>query len=302
MPKKNRDLKNWLEFFALQAFLWFTRIMPFSWSCWVGKQLGKMAYQVLTSRRQLTIENIREAQGQGFLTGINVNELACKVWENIGQVGSEFFYFYSRGFDALRKRVTISGEANLRQVLAQRKGAILIVAHLGNWELLGLALSALGYPLTPLVKTQTNPLVDRVIQAKRQSAGIKVVPRERFLRQIVLALRNNEIVPFLIDQSQAGQRGVRVQVFGRTASLPPGAAEFALKTGAPVIFAYLVREEGNRYRVVISEEIELSKTGDYAEDLVANTAYYIGMVQEVVTHYPEQWLWMHKLWESRIRV
>ena len=302
MSKQRSQLKNWLEFIALKALLWLDKLLPFAWSCWIGKQLGRLAYRILESRRRLTIENIRKAQDHGFLKGIEPNDLARRVWEHIGQVGSEFFYFNSRGFQHLKKRVTIVGEENLQRVLAKQHGAILITAHFGNWEVLGLYLAFMGYPLRPLVATQTNPLVDSVIQAQRKSAGIKVIPRSGFLRPIIKALRNNEIVPFLIDQAEISRQGVPVEFFGRTASFPPGAAEFALRTGTPVIFAYLVRERDNRYQVVISEEIENSQSGDYPTDLSRNVACYMKKVEEVIINYPEQWLWMHKLWATQIRV
>ncbi len=299
--KKRSELTNRIEYFWFTLFLNCIRIIPYGWGCWVGKKIGWLAYTVLPSRRRLTIENIKAAQEHGHLSDRDSRQLARQVWENMGLLGSEFLYYYSRGFEALKERVVLEGAANIEKVLAKKKGAILVMAHLGNWELLGLYLSAVGYQLSPLVKNQSNPLVNAIIQERRQSAGMKVISRTGFLRPIILALRKNEMVPFLIDQ--ATRRGVAIEMFGRTANFPPGAAEFALKTDTPVLLTYMVREADRKFRLVVSEEIELTKTGNYEQDLPINATRFIKLLEEVIEAYPDQWLWMHKLWpQTKIKI
>jgi len=57
------------------------------------------------------------------------------------------------------------------------------MSHIGNWEMLGMSIAVHGYGVTPLVKTQSNKLLDGIIQANRRSVGMEVVPRNRFLRR-----------------------------------------------------------------------------------------------------------------------
>jgi Kdo2-lipid IVA lauroyltransferase/acyltransferase len=296
-----KKLKKWFVYVFFKIFFLMIKSVPLTWCSWAGKHLGYFAYRVLKLRRRLTVENIRQARERGFLSAeIKDDQLAGQVWRTLGMVGSESLYYYTRPPEQFKDSVRWVGEENLRQVLEKKKGVILVMAHIGNWELLGISMSSAGYSLTPIVKTQSNLLLDKIIQEQRQAVGMKTIPQSGFLRPILEALKRNEIIPFLIDQS-AGSIGVQVDFFGRRAPIPRGAAEFALKTETPVIFAYLVRESLDQHLLVISEELKLQRTGNYQQDLVANTAMFIQLVQETVQKYPSQWLWMHKLWPTEIK-
>lgn len=300
MKKKSR-LKKWFEYVFFKTLFQIIKMVPLTWCGKIGQGFGFLTFRLLKARRLLTMENIRQAREKGFLpTDTDDYQLAKKVWKTLGMIGSESLFYYTRPPEQLKDTVRWDGEENLKRVLAKQKGVILVMAHIGNWELLGIILSASGYHLTPIVKTQSNKLLDKILQQQRQSVGMKTISQAGFLRPVVEALKRNEIVPFLIDQS-AGRLGVPVQFLGRTASIPRGAAEFALKTGTPVVFAYLVRESVNRHLLVISEELKLNKTEDYQRDLADNTVLFTNLVQETVRRYPSQWLWMHKLWPSKIK-
>jgi KDO2-lipid IV(A) lauroyltransferase len=296
-----KTLKHWVEYLFFQLFLLIIRLIPLKLGNWLGRCLGSLAYQVMKSRRELTLENLREAQQRGFLPStLNVEQIGRKTWEHLGMLGSEFVYYSNRPQRVL-KNIVIDGEANLRRVLEQKRGAIMVMGHIGNWEIMGFRLCAVNLLVNPIAQTQENSLVDDFVNLTRRAAGMKPIPKLSFLRPVIQAFQRNEIVPFLMDQN-AGKIGVKVEVFGRPASMPRGTAEFALKTNTPVVFAYIVREAKGRHRVVISEEVTLSRSGDYAVDLQVNTAKFIGLIQTVIQKYPEQWLWMHKLWTTKIEV
>jgi KDO2-lipid IV(A) lauroyltransferase len=302
MAERRTNATNQLEYLLIRSLFFVVKLFPFAVSSWLVGKLGVLAFLMLKSRRALTLENIREARDRGFLpVDTDICRIAVRTWENLCRSGFEFVYYYSSPHREIRETVDVEGEENLRRVLARKKGAIMVMAHIGNWELLGIRLCLDGFHLSPVVQTQANLILDKFINDCRRSAGMKTIPKISFLRPIVRAFNRNEIVPLLIDQN-AGTPGVPLMVFGREARIPRGAAEFALKTGTPVVFAYILRESAAKHRLVISEELQLSRTGDYQRDLRDNTARFIGMVQAVVSRHPEQWLWMHKLWPTDIEV
>ena len=300
MAKRSR-LLNVVEYTLFKLLLFAVRLFPITFSCFIGRKLGRIAYFLLKDRRSLTISNIRTARDNGFFhSEIDEGQLAKEVWENIGMIGSEFLYYYAREPEVLKKAVQFEGEERLKEILAQDKGAILVSGHLGNWELLAASLSFWGFKVNPIVKFQSNGLVDKVIQDNRRSLGIGIIDKNGFLRPILAALKRKEIVAFLIDQS-AHKNGVVVDFFGKETPIPRGAAEFALKTGAPVFSARCIREKPGHYRVVIGEEIKLTKTGDRDRDVKENTAIFIRIIEDIIRDHPEQWLWMHKLWRGQKR-
>jgi KDO2-lipid IV(A) lauroyltransferase len=296
-----KNLEHWAEYLFFQLFLLIVRLIPLRFANWLGQFLGALAYKLLKSRRELTLENFREAQKRGFLPStLNIAQVAQKTWENLGIIGSEFIY-YSHRPQQILKNITIEGEENLRRVLEKKRGAIMAMGHIGNWEIMGFRLCLSNLLVNPIAKAQKNSLVDDFINETRRANGMKPIPKLSFLRPVIQAFQRNEIVPFLMDQN-GGHRGIMVDVFGRPAPIPRGTAEFALKTNTPVVFAYIVREAEGRHRIVISPELTLSRSGDYAVDLAANTNKFMELIQATIQQYPDQWLWMHKLWPTDIKI
>jgi len=172
---------------------------------------------------------------------------------------------------------------------------IVISAHLGNWELMGMALAIAGYPISPLVKTQKNSFFDRYINERRRSLGMRPVATGFSLRHVVKALKENRLVNFMMDQN-ARKNGVKNEFLGRPASTPRGAAVIALKTGAAVVPIYITRTGPWRHRIVIQPQVEVVDTKREAEDIVYNTNAFSKIIEEMVMTAPEQWMWMHHRW------
>jgi len=108
--KKNRRWKSWWEYLLFQAFYGLVKLVPLRLGCWLGERLGILAYWVLGGRRHLTIRNIKEAKKRGFLKQVeNPRRLARQVFKNIGRVGSESLYYYSRPPGRLKEDVVIEG-------------------------------------------------------------------------------------------------------------------------------------------------------------------------------------------------
>lgn len=295
---KNKNVTHFVQNIFFELFYLLVKICPLSFGLFLGKTLGYIAYLLIKQRRQITLDNIEHAKSNGFLKDApDTHTLARQVWQHLGMLGSEFLYYYSHDPEELAKRVTIEGEDYLKEVLTKGKGAIMATAHVGNWELLGLYLSAKGYPLCPLVKTQKNPFFDKIVQSKRESIGMKTIPRSGFLRPILKAFQRNEIVPFIMDQYD--YNGIKVNFFGREASFPAGTAEFFHKTGTPIIYMYIYRESKYRHHIVVSKAFEPNSTGDVKADIRDVTAHLANIIQNTIEKHPSQWLWMHKLWKKR---
>ena len=75
----------------------------------------------------------------------------------------------------------------------------------------------------------------------------------------------------------------------------------ALHTGAAVVPAFTIWDPILRkYRVEFDSAIELVRTGDTEADAIANTARFNQVFEEYVRKYPDQWLWVHRRWKTRL--
>ena len=81
----------------------------------------------------------------------------------------------------------------LDDTLAEGKGAVLISGHIGNWELLGQAIAAAGYPIASIAKPSYDPRVTRWLQKWRTAHGLRIVWRDETNagKSILSVLRSN---------------------------------------------------------------------------------------------------------------
>jgi KDO2-lipid IV(A) lauroyltransferase len=146
------------------------------------------------------------------------------------------------------------------------------------------------------VQRQRNRFVDAFMNKNRMLFGNKVVEMERAPREIIATLRNNGVVAILADQS-GPQEGLFVNFFGRPASTHRGPAVFSVRTGAPIIMAFIIRGADGFYRVEFEEVDTRNVSGTDDEKVEQITARHVAMLEKYASRYPDHWLWMHKRWK-----
>lgn len=113
-------------------------------------------------------------------------------------------------------------------------------------------------------------------------------------------LERGELLGILADLNAQEREGVFVDFFGVPASTTASIARLAMKTGAAVLPAFAVwEEEKKKYVVYLEPEIELEKSADDEENVKILTQKITNFVEKYVRKYPEQWLWIHKRWNTR---
>ena len=199
----------------------------------------------------------------------------------------------------LGARVDVRGEEIVQAALARGKGVLILIAHYGNYDLMGLfAAKLFGYPVTIITKTLKNAQVNALWWELRRKAGVSEIPAQNAYRPCVRALRQNGLVGFMLDQNRPAEQGVFVDFFGRPASTTPGLAVMSAHTGAPVLPVFIRREPDGTHRVEVRPH--LSPPADRRPETVqAFTAACTKTIEDEIRRHPEQWLWWHKRWKSR---
>jgi KDO2-lipid IV(A) lauroyltransferase len=176
---------------------------------------------------------------------------------------------------------------------------ILITAHFGPWELLP-PVAALHYePIHVVARPLDNPRLDGYLTALRERGGNRVLSKRDSGQAILRVLRSGGTVGMLIDQHIREQDGVIVPFFGRPASTVAAPALMAIRSGAAIVPAGIVREAGRgRYRVCVREEVALERTGDLKTDLVRNTARFNLAIEGMIRERPDHWFWVHRRWKT----
>jgi KDO2-lipid IV(A) lauroyltransferase len=257
----------------------------------IGRGLGSAAHAVLAGPRRLALVHLALAFPER--TPAEQRRIARETFRHAGESFAELVLFpkllHRPGF------VQIEGAEVLDAALADGRGVIAVTGHLGNWELLAAWAAAIGYPLTVIVRRVNDLRFHSLIVRFRMAAGVEILVRDDpgFLHAVRSALRRNRVVAILIDQDTRGA-GVFVPFFGRPARTPPGAGLLALRTGAPLVTAFIQRCPGRGHVIRVAPVIvgtERSRAG-----VTALTARLTGAIESQLRRAPAEWVWWHERW------
>jgi len=186
----------------------------------------------------------------------------------------------------------VHGLEYLEQGINKGKGVILAVPHLGNWELIGLYVSA-RYPMTSLYRPQhRSPELDVFIRKGRQRFGAKLVPTDASgVRALYKALDSDEVTAILPDQNPGKGGSVFAPFFGQPASTMVLLSRLARRNRATVLYSYterLRRGKGFRLHFIPADETI------YDHDAVISATSLNQGLESCIRKNPEQYWWSYK--------
>ncbi len=293
---------GYLQYLLLKGFSLFVNLLPEGFALWWGERLGSMFFHLDWERRKVALENLQVAFGDEKTERERL-AIARRAFQNLGMMAVEFFRIPKMDVETFKKKVTIEGLEEALRLLGKGKGALLLLSHFGNWEMMGIMSKLIGDSIMVIAKPmKKNKRIDQFITKIRNAAGLEVISSIKASRIVIKALSQNRVVGILIDQRAKRSEGIWADFFGKKAPTTPGLAVLAMKTGAPVVPVFMVRDGFGKHRLVIQEPLELVHTGDIKKDVEANTQLFNHTLESMIRRYPDQWFWVHRRWERKKRV
>jgi len=194
------------------------------------------------------------------------------------------------------------GDAPLLAAHGEGKGAILLTAHVGNFEIGGMFLAKLGIKVAVVYVPDPSPVIEKHRNDARRLLGVEGIPIDRspfgFL-PVLRALENNAYVAIQGDRDVSGT-GVKMPFFGKTASFPVGPFRISQASGAPIFPVFVLQEEDGRYRTVVEPPIRVAQArGEAAHAAVLDgLAAFVARMEATIRSYPTQWYRFARFWES----
>jgi KDO2-lipid IV(A) lauroyltransferase len=177
------------------------------------------------------------------------------------------------------------------------KPAIVFAAHLANWELAAVAATSYGLDTTVLYRRPNLKAVsDAVIDLRSGCMGTLVPTTIEAPMRLVEALERGSHVAILVDQWYG--QGVPVTFFGRQTRANPLITWLLRKVDCPVHGIRVVRHPGNRFKLKMTEAIEVTRDAKGKIDAAATMQTITSVVEDWVREHPEQWLWLHRRWRD----
>jgi lauroyl/myristoyl acyltransferase len=285
-------MKYWLYRFTA----WLIRLLPRKAAYWIGLRICDFAYCMNHRERGAVRENMRiifEHQGihpsQHILDGYT-----RKTFQYFGKYLADFIRFRAVSAEDVRQQVSIRGLEHLEAIRNSSRGAILLTAHFGNWELGGAFVAGLGIPVHAVVRPVASPSLERIFDFFRRQRGLKTIPLEHAGIGILKALRRNQTVALVGDRDFTGT-GKPHLFFGRETSLPRGAAWFSLRTGAPIYMGFVARAADDSFILLMHPPIDpkVLTTEEAIQERVA------AIMEDAIAHAPWQWFIFDPFWPEQ---
>ena len=262
--------------------------------------LAGIGYHLFRGFRTRSITNIHLALGDR-LSADEIDSVARQSLRNFLRACVEIGIAVESSDDKIRTEIPLVGRKHLDAALAKGKGVLLLSAHLGNFFLVGCRIAVDGLPAFVLVNQPRDgrfaDLMDEYRRVVRQNT-IHARPRHRALRELTQVLRRNQVAVVIADEYRNGS-GIEVPLFGKTVIARRGPVSLALRTGAAVVPACMVRQADDSLRLVIEPELELERGERNAEAIRENTIRITRWLERTVRRYPEQWNWMNIHWWAK---
>jgi lauroyl/myristoyl acyltransferase len=260
--------------------------------------LARLAFRFSPAVRQGTLANAARILGPGS-TDVERTRLARAVVENFLLFCHDVGRSARRTPDELLGRIDrVEGQQHYDAARALRRGAIVLTAHMGSFEV-GMAALRRPDPRVHVVfRRDASERFERMRSAVRARLGVIEAPVDdgwTVWMRLREALLNDEVVVLQGDRVMPGQKGQRVPVLGADMLLPAGPVKLALATGAPVVPVFSVRTPAGKVRVCIEPAVVVDQ-----DESGAGVARAMEQVADVIGKYvaahPEQWLMLQPAW------
>jgi Kdo2-lipid IVA lauroyltransferase/acyltransferase len=273
--------------------------LPTRFGYWLSRRGGDLGFVVLRARRRITAENFAQATR----THRGDSRIQTMVRESFRNYAIYLYETLRLGHQTTQQvidRVTLHDEMYLAQAMEAGKGVIFVSAHLGNMELAAIAMANRIAPMT-VAGTELKPreVMQQLIK-QRAEKGLNMSVYASAARDVIMALRRNETVGFLVDLGVRwnGKGTVLVDFFGAPAPFPAGLAQLALRTGAPIVPGYAIARADERIDAYIMPPIFLKPSGDRARDAADGMQRVARAMEIFIRENLDQWYMYRPMWEK----
>ena len=289
-----------LEAFILCLWIVVCRIIGID----LASNLGSLIFKLIGPMTKFDTrakENINK-----IFPNLDINsqrKIKREMWDNLGRNIGEFVFanklnpYDKKNINSIKNkpRFIIEGEDYLNEIFKTKKGVIFFSAHIANWEICPLILSARDLKVTSIYRHANNPISEKIIQWLRRGISYYAPKGPSGAKTLFKVLRNNEYAAILADQKL--NEGKLIQFLSHPAKTATAIAELSLKLSIPIVPIHVERIKGAKFKYIIEKPIYNNKNNvHHNEELNLLLEKINDIISKWIIKNPSQWLWIHNRW------
>jgi lauroyl/myristoyl acyltransferase len=233
----------------------------------------------------------------------------CCVWKQYHKFTDVYIHRFIH-LDEEDIEFVKEGWEYLEEAVQKKTGAILLMSHIGNWELAAQTLNRKGLPIMLYLGAKHKEQMERIQKQILAKSGIKIVATSEkekspfALIEGINFLREGGIVSMTGDRLWSGQSYVSVNFLGHETRLPDTPHLFALMTGAPLMTFFVYQKAVGKYHIKVScgHKVSAAARADRKKAVQESAqAYAIDLARFVADH-PFEWYHFEPFLGGKINV
>ena len=183
----------------------------------------------------------------------------------------------------------------LRDPIQSKHGCIVALPHAGNWDHAAAYFCSTGITLTAVVEKLKPEAIFKKFLAYRESIGIEAIShKEKTIPILTERLQAGKLIALVADRDMS-RNGIEVNFFGKTSKMPSGPAILAIKTGAPLITAY-VRYTSGGIEIIFDETLKPTNSESEEEQIKVITQSMADNFAKRIKENPVDWHMLQRIW------
>ena len=287
--------KHIVEYGLLRLVACIVGVLPLRLALGLAWGVARLTKVVLHQRWKQFGRRLHVVFGDTF-SDAERRRILWLAWRNFCFSAVELLRVGSTPVEKIKRTFSGDDVSRLTPYLADGKGAILALPHLGNWELAGVVLRHFGVPLFVIMRSQKNPLIDAYLNRMREMTAIDAVKMgPRTITGVIQKLKQGQVLAILPD-IRAKTTPVTVDFLGGKADIARGMAFFAHSADVPILTVRLRREGWTRHRWELGEVVHPDAAADREADVIRMTRLVMTRLDEEIRQRPDQYFWFNKRW------
>lgn len=287
--------KHIAEYVLLRGLLGIVNVLPLRAALAVGWLIGKFFFYALRFRSAEAQRRLQEVFGDRFTAGER-RRIAWLSFRNICFNAVEAARFHKLTPEQMRRMPLYKAIEQVHTAYKQNGPLIVATAHMGNWDLAGVASKLDGMPIFSIARRQKNPMTDDLLNKMRNATGMEVVLNDsRVLQNVVRQLKKGGVLAILPDV-RSRTKALSIDFLGGQANLGAGTALFAQMAGCPIVPVIITRKGWTVHDCTVYDPITPDLSLDRNADRQRIMQTLISIFDKEIHARPEQYFWFNKRW------
>jgi heptosyltransferase-2 len=291
--RRPKSMLEYLIYLIYRAGFALISLLPLRAAFALGNGLGFCSWIVLGKYRRLGFRNVEIAFG-AEKSPQEMRRLVRRHFQRLGANLLSGLKLAAMPLDKARANVQFENADAAHRELRSGRPVVLILSHIGNWELQAQMLPvAIGYVRNSTIyQPLKNRYIDKHVRTLRGRAGVELFDRNEGFQKAIELLRGGGAIGILSDQ-HAGDQGLWVPFFGKLASTTSLPALLAKRTGAALLGSAIYTEAPGRWQISFTDRVDAA--GDSVQ---AMTAKANKLIETQIRRAPEDGFWLHNRWKT----